>query len=183
MQSVVATRYAHALAEVVLTPDSGVDPKTAVEQVRAFELLINESSELEHVLLSPAVPGAKKRAVIAQLAAQLGLNRKIQNFFFVIIDHRRMDQISGIREALEQTLDERLGFVRADVTSANELTPEQRTSLEAQLGRMTGKRVRTEYAVDPSLIGGVVTRIGSTVYDGSVRGQLESLGHRLATEA
>jgi len=85
--------------------------------------------------------------------------------------------------SLEITLDERLGFAHADVASATELTETQRLALSAQLERLTGKRIRMRYSVDPALIGGAVARIGSTVYDGSVRGQLHSLEHRLTAEA
>ena len=76
-----------------------------------------------------------------------------------------------------------MGLVRADVTSARDLTDEQQRAVQAELGRLTGKRIRMEYAVDPELIGGLVARIGSTVYDGSVRGQLDALRRRLTAEA
>jgi F-type H+-transporting ATPase subunit delta len=87
-----------------------------------------------------------------------------------------------VLHSFEIIVDERLGFARAEVSSARELTEPQRTAIGSQLERMTGKRIRMQYAVDPSLIGGVVARIGSTVYDGSVRGQLDTLGRKLATE-
>ena len=156
MLSVVATRYAHALAEVALAPGSGLEPAAALEQIRRVEDLMRESAELRHVMLSPAVSSAKKRAVMAQFGASLGLDRKIRNFLFVIIDHRRMHQLTGIREAFETALDERLGFVRADVSSVSELTEAQRGALQAELEKITGRRVRARYAVDRSLIGGVV---------------------------
>ena len=79
-------------------------------------------------------------------------------------------------------MDERLGFARAEVSSPRELTESQRGAISGQLERLTGKRIRMRFAVDPALIGGVVARIGSTVYDGSVRGQLQTLGRRLSTE-
>jgi F-type H+-transporting ATPase subunit delta len=79
-------------------------------------------------------------------------------------------------------MDERLGFARAEISSARELTETQRTSLSTQLSQLTGKQIRMRFAVDESLIGGAVARIGSTVYDGSVRGQLQTLGRRLSTE-
>jgi len=100
----------------------------------------------------------------------------------VLIDHRRIAGLEGILHSFEIVADERLGFARADVASARDLTEAQKTALHAELERLTGKRIRIRFAVDGSLIGGVVARIGSTVYDGSVRGQLDSLGRRLATE-
>jgi F-type H+-transporting ATPase subunit delta len=94
-----------------------------------------------------------------------------------------MHQLSVIRRGFELAVDEALGFVRTDVTSAQPLTGPQRGALEAELIKLTGKRVRMQFATDEALIGGVLARIGSTVYDGSVRGQLDSLKRRLATES
>jgi F-type H+-transporting ATPase subunit delta len=181
--TVGAARYARALAEVVLAPGSGVEAQAVLTQLRGVEDLMAQSAELRHVMQSPAVPSSKKRAVIAQLSGELGLAPKVRNFLYVVIDHRRMEQLSAIREAFELAVDQAMGFVRADVTSAQTLTGQQRGSLEAELRKITGKQVRMEFGVDESLIGGAVARIGSTVYDGSVRGQLESLGRRLTTES
>ena len=101
----------------------------------------------------------------------------------MLIDKRRIPALEAVLAAFEIIVDERLGFARADVASASELSEAQRTALGGQLERMTGKRIRMRFAVDPALIGGAVTRIGSTVYDGSVRGQLDTLRRRLATES
>ena len=79
-------------------------------------------------------------------------------------------------------MDERLGFARAEVSAARDLAESQRAALTSVLERLTGRRIRMRFTVDESLIGGVVARIGSTVYDGSVRGQLASLGRRLGAE-
>jgi F-type H+-transporting ATPase subunit delta len=182
MISVAANRYGQALVDVVLSPGSGLEPNAVQTQLRAVESLLKESSELRHVLNSPAVPASRKRGVIAALAPELGLSGKIRNFFFVLIDHRRIGQVSAIREAFDAAINQRTGFVRADVTSAQPLSETQRNTLTAELHKLTGKSVRAEFSVDPALVGGVVTRIGSTVYDGSVRGQLESLRRRLVAE-
>jgi F-type H+-transporting ATPase subunit delta len=183
MISVAAARYGNALSEVVFAPGSGLDARDVANQLQTFEDLLRTSEDLRHVMLSPAVTASKKRAVIGRLARELGLAPKVRNFLYVVVDHRRMDQISGIREAFQASIDRRLGVVRADVISARELEESQRGALEAELSRIAKKRVRMEFSVDGSLIGGVVARIGSIVYDGSVRGQLEALRRRLATEA
>jgi F-type H+-transporting ATPase subunit delta len=99
------------------------------------------------------------------------------------VDHRRIAILSEIIRSFEETVDERLGFARAEIQTARELSESQRASLVPRLERLTGKRVRPHFSVDEALIGGVVARIGSTVYDGSVRGQLASLERRLAAEA
>src|SRR5436190_1028751 len=132
--------------------------------------------------MSPAVPPARKRTVVGRIADMLKLSRVARNFLYVLIDRRRIAALETVLHSFEIIVDERLGFARAEVSSARELTDAQRTTLNAQLERLTGKRVRMRFAVDPALIGGVTARIGSTVYDGSVRGQLDSLGRKLATE-
>jgi F-type H+-transporting ATPase subunit delta len=178
----VASRYANALADVVTAPASSVRPENALAELRRFAAALASSAELRNALESPAVPAGRKRAVVGRIAQTLGLSRITQNFLFVLIDHRRIAALAGILDSFEIVVDERLGFARADVASASEMGETQRGALTTQLERMTGKRIRARFRVDPALIGGAVARIGSTVYDGSVRGQLDTLGRRLATE-
>ena len=99
----------------------------------------------------------------------------------MVIDHRRVAEFGSIVEAFETLLDERLGFVRADVSSAHALTDPQRASLEAQLSRLSGRTAKVKFSTDPALLAGVVARVGSVVYDGSVRGQLERLRVKLVS--
>jgi F-type H+-transporting ATPase subunit delta len=178
----VASRYAGALVDVVLDPKSAVRPEQALAELRSFEDTLGSSLELRHALASPAVSVARKRRIIERLGERAGLGRISRNFLFVLNHHRRMDALSGILDRFEVMLDERLGFSRAEVTSAHELNPQQRAQLQQELARMTGGNVKLRFAVNASLIGGVVARIGSTVYDGSVRGQLIALGRRLSAE-
>jgi F-type H+-transporting ATPase subunit delta len=180
--SALAARYAGALADVVTKPASAVKPHDAAAQLNAFVAALGVSRELHEILHTPAVPASRKKAVVARIADMLGLARPIRNFLFVLVDHRRVAALSEIARVFEQILDERLGFARAEVSSARELAEPLRAALTADLERLTGKRIRTQFAVDESLIGGVLARIGSTVYDGSVRGRLEALGRRLASE-
>ena len=179
--SAVATRYAKALADVTTTA-AGLRPEDALAQLRAFESALAASRELLNALTTPAVPVSRKRAVVGRLTGLLGLSPVARNFLFVLIDHRRIAQLGAILDSFEVIMDERLGFARAEVSSPSELTEAQRGAINAQLERITGKRIRMRFAVDAALIGGVVARIGSTVYDGSVRGQLQTLGRRLSTE-
>jgi F-type H+-transporting ATPase subunit delta len=151
-------------------------------ELQAFEAAFHSSQALRNALASPAVPASRKKAVVGRIAKQLGLSRISLNFLFVLIDHRRIGGLPEIIQTFERTLDERLGFARAEVVSARELTEAQRTALGAALERMVGKQIRMRNAVDGSLIGGVIARIRSTVYDGSVRGRLRSLERRLAME-
>lgn len=134
------------------------------------------------MLASPAVAPARKRAVVGRLADMLGLSQISRNFLYILIDKRRAAALPVILDSFESLLDERLGFSRAEITSAAELTEAQRASLTARLTQLTGRQVRLKFSIDPQLIGGVVARVGSTVYDGSVKGQLEALSKRLAAE-
>jgi F-type H+-transporting ATPase subunit delta len=179
--SAIVSRYASALADVVTGP-SGMDTAQVVEQLRSFEALLAGSLALQNALSSPAVAASRKRAIMRKLADRLGLAKIARNFLLVLTDHRRLAALAPMIDAFEIQLDERLGFVRAEISSARDLEERQKSGLAERLSRLTGKKVRARYAVEPELIGGVVARIGSTVYDGSVRGQLNTLGRKLATE-
>ncbi len=181
MISAVASRYAHALLDVVL--ESAVAPADVVKQIASVEELIASSADLRHALQTPAIPGSRKRAVLGKLAEPLGLAPLVRNFLFVITDHRRLAMLSQIREAFEEFVDQKMGFVRASVTSAEPLDEKQTRALEAELERLTGKRVRAHYSTDPALVGGATARIGSTVYDGSVHGQLQTMRRKLTLGA
>lgn len=175
----VASRYANALADVVTAGASPARPENVLAELRAFEGVLRGSAELQNALTTPAVPAARKRAVVARIGGLLNLSQVSRNFLFVLVDHRRIADFSNVLQSLEVILDERMGFARAEVTVARELTEPQRAALDTELERLSGKRVRARYGVDPALIGGVVARIGSTVYDGSVRGQLNSMARKL----
>jgi len=181
--SAVAHRYANALADVVTAQNSPVRPEIALAELQAFDAMLRGSPELQNALVTPAVPSGRKKAVVDRLAAALQLSRTSRNLLFVLIDHRRIALVSAIVQTLEVVLDERLGFARAEVASPRELTAEQRTALNGRLEQLTGKRIRMRFSLDESLIGGVVTRIGSTVYDGSVRGELAALQRRLTADS
>ena len=181
MRHAVASRYAQALADAVLAPNSGIEGSQAAAQLRSIEQLVGAAPELKSVLLSPAVSTSKKRSVMSRFADQLGVSRLVRNFLFIILDRRRADILDEIADAFETALDERLGFVRAEVTSAAPLSDRQEAELQEALSRVAGKQVRCDFKLNPELIGGVVARIGSKVYDGSVRTQLQSLGQRLAS--
>jgi F-type H+-transporting ATPase subunit delta len=172
MLSAIATRYARALVDVVTEPASGIEPQQAMDHLRQVAAMITQSHDLKTALLSPAVSPSRKRAVVAKL---IDVHVKIRNFLYVVIDHRRVHEIPSIVEAFEVLLDEHLGFVRADVSSAKPLTDAQQAALEVQLTRMAGKKAKLKFQTDPALVAGVVARVGSKVYDGSVRGQLERL--------
>ena len=179
MASALANRYARALVDVVLEPGSGLKPEDAVAQLQAAARMVAQSSELRVALLTPAISNSRKRAVMTKLLEELGASQLIRNFMYVVIDRRRIGILNEIVEAFELVLDERLGFVRAEITSAAALDQTRGGRLEAELSQLTGKRMRLRFAVDPELLGGALARIGSTLYDGSLRGQLQQLRREL----
>lgn len=183
MASAAASRYARALVDIIMTPGAELKPEDAVAQLRAAEQVVHDSMELRMALLTPAIQASRKRAVMGRLLDEMGLSHLIRNFIYVVINHRRIGILSEIREAFELLLDERMGFVRAEVTSSEPLDERRSAGLESELSHLTGKRMRLRFAVDPELLGGVVARIGSTVYDGSLRGQLRQLQRQLAEQS
>jgi F-type H+-transporting ATPase subunit delta len=186
MISVVTARYARALADVVAaekTPAGhlAADPAQIVAQLREVEAIIEGSAELRNALASPAVAPSRKRAVMARLIEPMKVSPHVRNFLFVVIDHRRSAALKSIIEAFEALIDQRLGYLRADVSSARALTGAQQAAMEVQLSRLAGKKAKLRFTTDPELVAGVVARVGSTVYDGSVRGQLERLRVKLGS--
>jgi F-type H+-transporting ATPase subunit delta len=172
----VAGEYAGALADVALASGR---PETLRQEVLAAAILAAESADLRNFLASPAIPRDGKHALIEKLVAHMGASQELRNFLFVLVDHHRTALIGEIAREFEATLLERLGVVQASVTSARELSAPQKQKLAGKLEILTGKKIEAQYAVDPTLVGGLAVRIGSTVYDGSVRAQLDRLAARL----
>ncbi|HTU43782.1 MAG TPA: ATP synthase F1 subunit delta [Bryobacteraceae bacterium] len=181
MQGALASHYARALADAVFAPDSGVRPEDAVKQLRELDELVAGSQQLQRALISPAVSKSRKSAIAKRLAEELGVHRKIRNFLLVLVSHRRIKDLSAIRRSFEEVIDERLGWVPAVISSAQQLSPPQREQIERALGTKLGKFIRAHYEVDRGLIGGVRARVASKEYDATIRGRLESLRRRLAT--
>ncbi len=179
----IANQYAKALLESISQPSSGATSEEALTQLEQFDAVLKSSHDLHTILLSPAVAHAQKQKVLGRLAELMGLHGFVRNFLFVVTRHRRLDLLGEIRERYQALLDETLGLLRARVSTAAPLTPEQMSALEAALTRVTGKQMRCGYEVDDTLVGGLAVRVGSTMYDGSVRGQLDSLRRRLTSEA
>jgi len=175
----IASRYARALVEIVL--EKKIDAATAIRQVRDMVASVEGSSELRMVWESPAIPAERKRAVLDSVAAESGLLKPIRNFFAVLIDHGRIPMMAQIARQFETELNTQLGFVEAGITSSRELSADERRGLESQVERMTGKKVRAKYDTNSELLGGAMVRVGSTIYDGSVRGQLQKLKEQLAS--
>ena len=174
----VSSRYARALAEVIVK--AKLDPTAAVSQLRAFAEAFQVSPQLREVWETPAIPGDQKLKVLDALAAKVGVTvRSLRNFVAVLIDQDRIALLPEIAVQVERELNARGGRIDADIVSARELTQDQKTALLTEIARVTGKTILPRYATDQSLIGGVKVRVGSTIYDGSVRGQLERMRRQL----
>ena len=178
MASVVGT-YARAFADVVMTKSNLLDPARMLQELHGIEALLKESDQLRRVLANPSIPGNSKRAVLDAITQRLGTTRQVRNFVAVLIDNRRLPLFSEILKQVEQELDDRQGFAEAQVSSARQLNDPERQMLEVEIAKMTGKKVRARYAQDASLLGGAVVQVGSTIYDGSVKGQLEKIWEQL----
>jgi len=175
----LAVRYARALLSALPDPKSAVQ---ADEFLTALAEAAARSGELRDVLYNPAVPGAGRKRVLLALAEGAGAPRFVRNFMGVLADHGRAAALPSIALAFRELREEAMGLVRATVTVAVPMTPETRERARAALETMTGKKVEIAVGTDPALLGGAVTRIGSTVFDGSLRTQLSSLRRRLAGE-
>lgn len=175
----LAERYAGALVDVALENKQADQVK---QELEAFAALIRESPELNAVLSNPSIARASKHSAIEQIVARMGASRTLRNYLFVIVDQRRAGMLVEIEQAFSRLLDARQGITQAKVTSATELTAQERAELSAALEKLTGTKVQAQYATDEALIGGAVVRIGSTIYDGSVRTQLERMRVRMISE-
>ena len=175
ISTTVVSRYAHALADVITAHTSTIPPADAVAQLHRFWASAGTVHELQIVLASPAVPRARKRAVIRHIAGSLQLHPTIINFLLVLSDHGRWEALEEVIKQLEAAIDDHLGFERVEVRSAYELSGSQREELSRELTRLAGRKIRMRNSVDPELIGGVTAQVVSVVYDGSVRGQMAKM--------
>jgi F-type H+-transporting ATPase subunit delta len=172
-------QYANAMADIALTQGAA---EPAAKQLKEFGAAYAESAELRTFLASPAVSMEDKHAVIEKIVARLGASKIIRNFLFVLADHRRTQLIPEVIAAFHDVIRQRQGVAEAVVSSAVELSAAQKKKMAATLGRLTGKKIETKYALDPALLGGAVVRIGDTIYDGSLRSRLNEMRARLAAE-
>lgn len=175
----VAREYAEALADVALASGRA---DALRQEVRSFAELAAGSADLRNFLDSPAIPRAAKQDLLEKLVARLGASKELRNFLFVLVDHHRTNLLAEMAREFETTILERLGRAEASITSARELSAPQKQKLAGTLESVTGKKIEARYAVDPALVGGLMVRIGSTIYDGSVRAQLDRLSARLNRE-
>jgi F-type H+-transporting ATPase subunit delta len=172
----VARRYAVALADVVTNSS---ETETVKNELKTWEALINANTDLQTAFSNPAISQADKEKVLNNLIEKTKPTKTTANFLRVLIRNGRLTEIGEINNKFASVLEERNRIVSANVTSARELSETQKSEIRLNLELLTGKRMNLEFKTDESLIGGMVTRIGSTVYDGSVKTQLQELKQQL----
>ena len=179
MSLAVANRYARALADVVAQK---ANYRQVIEDLESFGAAYRESAELREVFGTPAVPVEEKVNILKAITSRLGTSSITANFLRVVLANYRMALLPEIAEAFQRIANEKLGVVRVKVLSASDLSEEEREALRARFASLTGKHVELQYEVDQELLGGVRAQIGSTIYDGSVRGQFARIQQRLAAK-
>lgn len=172
-----ARRYASALADVVIPQG---EERAVQSELKAWESMIAGNSGLQEAFGNPTVPYDQKRNVLENLIARTKVHPTTANFLRVLLKNQRLAEIAEVNAKLAEVLDERTGIVSAQVVSARPVSDATKASLEQKLTQLTGKKARLTFETDESLLGGIVTRIGSTIYDGSVRNQLSRLREELA---
>jgi F-type H+-transporting ATPase subunit delta len=174
----VLGRYARAYAEVVVKHK--LNPEKTVAEFQEIADLVNSSRELRNVLQNPAVSREQKHKLLDAIIQRVGATKVLRNFLAVLVDHGRIGHIGDLLEQFKRELDRRLGIAEAKVSSVRELSSVEKKSLEQQLAAITGMTVRATYSKDVTLLGGVLVRVGSTIYDGSVQGRLQRMRQELA---
>ena len=177
--SAVAERYAAALADVAIAHRSG---EVVRKDLASFIAAYSESADLRNALETPSIEQDLKIKIVQSVAAKMGLNEAVRNFVILIVSHQRTHLFREINEAFGTELNRRLGIEEAEVTTARELSEAEKKELLGVIERRTGKKIEAKFVADQSVLGGAVVRVGSPVYDGSVREQLNRMRERLEAE-
>jgi F-type H+-transporting ATPase subunit delta len=170
-------RYATAFLEVVTA--AKLDTDAISGQFNDFLNTWRGSSELREFFVNPAIPNAQKVQFLDTLNAKLGLRKELRNLLAVLIDNGRIASVTEVAEAWRKLLQQQSGIRQAEIVTARELDAEERDALVAEIGKLAGAKVEASFKLDTTILGGTVVRIGSTVYDGSVRGRLDRLKEAL----
>jgi len=176
--SVAANRYAKALLDVLYP--SGAE--RGLEQLEDFSGLLAAEPQARQLFENPTIAAERRKTMFKAIGDAQSYDKPIRNFLELLIERNRLDLLGEIVGAYRKLLDEKLGLVRAHVTSATPLDSQQQRQLASRLEQVTGKKVRMDLAVDSSLIGGIIAQVGSTIYDGSIRQQLQTFKRRLAQD-
>ena len=173
----VARRYATALADVAIERREEREVQNELDQ---WAEMIEAYPQLKEVFANPTIVYDHKRKVLEDLISRTRVRETTASFLRVLLRNQRLSQLRDIVERFGQVLDERGGLVAAHVTTARPISEDLKNSLHETLAAATGRKVRLSFATDESIIGGLVARIGSTIFDGSVQSQLDRLANEMA---
>ena len=169
--------YALAFADVVFAKK--LDAAKVISELNGVVSALRDSEELRHVWQNPAIPAEQKRDLLDAIVAEERISKPVRNFLAVLIDHRRIAFLPKIVERFGQEINQRMGFAEAQITSSRDLSDREKRALEGQLEKAIGKKVKARYGRDRTILGGVIVKVGSTIYDGSVLGQLIKLRQQM----
>jgi F-type H+-transporting ATPase subunit delta len=172
-----AARYARAFADVAA--QRKLDAALVDRQLSDFLATWTGSTELREVFENPAVPATQKVLVLDKMNAKLGLQKEVRNLLAVMIDNGRIGEVGEVIAAWRTEMQERQGIRSVEIVTARALSKEDSAQLVAGVSKLAGGRIDASFKLDATILGGAVVRIGSTVYDGSVRGRLERLKEAL----
>lgn len=167
------SRYAQAFADVVTA--ARLDTVAIDQKLSDFLATWQGSKELREFFENPAIAVNEKVAILDKLNAKLGMQKELRNLIAVLISHNRIAHVAEVAEGYRRLLQEQMGIHPAEITTARELDAKEREALLAEVGKLAGGRVEASFKIDAAILGGTMVRIGSTVYDGSVRGRLDRL--------
>ena len=170
-------RYANAFADVVT--DARLDAAAIDRQFSDFLATWEGSAELRTLFVNPAIPAAQKIGILDTLKSKLGLEKELRNLLAVLISNNRIGHVVEVAAAYRRILQQQSGIRPAEIVTARELSADERGALVAELAKVAGAKLDPSFKLDSSILGGAVVRIGSTVYDGSVRGRLDRLKEAL----
>jgi len=173
-------RYASAFLDVVTS--AKLDTAAIDRQWTDFLATWDGSPELREFFVNPAVPAIQKVGILDKLNEKLGLSKELRNLVAILINNGRIGAVAEVARVYRRLLQDRLGIRQAEIVTARELSATERTSLVAEIGKLAGSRIEASFKLDASILGGTVVRIGSTVYDGSVRGRLDRLKEALVSD-
>ncbi len=178
--SAFALRYARAFADVIA--EAHLPYEQVKSQLNDFSTAWHAAADLREVFLDPSFPLPEKLTILDRLNEKMKLAQQVRNFLAVLLQHNRMDVYEEILDEFRKEMNGRLGIAQVEVTSARSLERQERAVLLDKIGEMVHGKVEATFHEDASLIGGVIVRVGSTVYDGSVRGRLAVLEEQLAAK-
>lgn len=174
-----AARYARAVLDVATKESADLDK--IARELGEFNAFFAKQPALEGIMLNPAVPAPRKRAAMEEITKRSGFTPIVSKLLVLLADRDRLVLLKDISAIYRDLLAERQNVVHAEITSAEALSSERVNAIERRLATVTGKRVAMTTKVDKDIIGGVVARVGSTVYDASIATQLKKIRDRLTT--